>query len=77
MGKRDHTTKATPPHALTDAEVDLLPVSKMRKLVREGLATLPSQRPGELEKLIEEELASVRPQKPRRRADRLRNHDIN
>jgi hypothetical protein len=77
MGKRDHTTKATPPRVLTDAEIDSLSVSKMSKLVREGLAALPSQRPSELEKLIEEELASVRLRKTRRRARRLNNHEIN
>jgi len=75
MRNRDHATKAAAPRVLTDAEVDTLSARQLRKLVREGLAVLPSQQPGELEKLIEEELTSVRPKK--RQAHRLGKSEIN
>jgi hypothetical protein len=63
MRKSDQKTKAGLPRVLTDAEVDTLSVSQIRKLLREGRAVLDRD---QVEKEIAEELASLGPKKPTR-----------
>jgi hypothetical protein len=40
MAKRDHQAKPAQPRVLTEAEIHALPVSTLRKLVREGKAVI-------------------------------------
>jgi hypothetical protein len=63
MKKPDHQIKDALPRVLTDADFETTPVSKLRRLIKEGRAVIDR---AETERQIADELAAPRPEKPTR-----------
>ena len=63
MRKPDHQTYNALPRVLTDEDIETMPVSKLRKLIREGRAVIDR---AETERQIADELnVALRPKEPR------------